>query len=180
MPSKKENRNCPYDYYYDNETKLFAARIDYKGQDEFYYDDTDGVYKVDEVPDSSQVKEHKDKKKLQRDTKKQKGIERRSTADFFFDELQGKWVLKTEAPKGILAEIAWDENGQRFCYKYEGDWRGLTGLSPDDFFFDEKSGKFYQKPARQSENFKYHPTDGVWKMIGAEKKGLHKTRPKGM
>jgi len=51
----------------------------------------------------------------------------------------GSWKRKDEAPEDDRDGISWDENGQRFARIVEGVWRGLTGFSPDDYFFDGKN-----------------------------------------
>jgi len=47
-------------------------------------------------------------------------------------------AASSEVAEEPAIEIVWDENGHRFTRKWEGEWRGLTSLSPDDYYFDGK------------------------------------------
>lgn len=178
---KSENQQTPYDYYFDDIVGEFVARDDYKGHDEIVYDHKNGVFRVHVISKEGRELRERGNIDFQTDIeassetdhstsgrsykhKKTKG--RRKPHNFYFDEEFGKWVerLSTDdAEESEFSNVEHDENGKRYTRKSEGPWRGLTGFSPDDYYWSDKKGKFLPKPPRQGDLFKYFPDDGVWR-----------------
>ncbi|CAL8110011.1 unnamed protein product [Orchesella dallaii] len=173
---KSENQQTPYDYYFDDSTRNFVPREEYKGMDEIVYDQKSCVYRIHLIGLGSKPpkKDRKTKSGVtlidlpdlkdfdEKDVESGKKLN--SPKSYYFDEEFGKWILKYELPDSVNSvDISWDENGKRYSRKFEGNWRGLTGYSPDDYYWQDRTRKFIPKPARQSESFRYFAQDGVWR-----------------
>ncbi|ODM92060.1 hypothetical protein Ocin01_14620, partial [Orchesella cincta] len=159
---KSENQQTPYDYYFDDSTTKFVPREEYKGLDEIVFDQKSGVYRIHLIGLGSTPTKKDRKSKTGVTLIDSPGLKEGVDAEkhlynpksYYFDEELGKWILKHELPDNVNStDIAWDENGKRYARKFEGHWRGLTGFSPDDYYWQDRSRKYIPKPNRQPESF---------------------------
>jgi len=82
---------------------------------------------------------------------------------FCFDEKEGRWVHKDSL---LPNQLELYENGMREIRKFG---RGVSGLGPDDFYYDAETGKMEQKKnlsAKEKANYYFDEYEEIWKLKG--------------